>query len=126
MLGVQNVINVKAKSQIFINKETLFQINPDIVFIDESGMKFVKKDPVIRQLKAYKKGGIYGLLPYNNYMTNIGTAYADTYYIGKVLNPDNFKDINVIKKTDKIYTFLVGKPCYNSEAGFFGGFKKLY
>jgi iron complex transport system substrate-binding protein len=126
MLGIKNVINTQAKSQIFINKETLFKINPDVIFIDESGMRFVKKDNLIKKLKAYKERQIYGILPYNNYMTNIGTAFSDTYYIGKVLAPNKFNDIDIVKKTNEIYKFLVGKPCYNSEAKFFGGFKKLY
>ncbi|ACM92502.1 HemV-3 iron (III) ABC transporter, ATP-binding protein [Nautilia profundicola AmH] len=125
MLGIKNVINSDAKSQIFINKEALFKLNPDVIFIDESGMKFIK-DSFIKHLKAYKTHEIYGILPYNNYMTNIGTAYADTYYIGKVLAPGKFKDIDIKQKTDEIYKFLVGKPCYNSMAEFFGGFKKLF
>jgi len=126
MLGVSNAVNVNAKSQIFIDKEKLFIINPDVIFIDESGLKFVKKDGLIKKLKAFRQKQIYGILPYNNYMTNIGTAYADTYYIGKVLAPEKFRDINIVEKSNEIYKFLVGKPCYNSMAKFFGGFKKLY
>ena len=125
MLGVHNAVKSNAKSQIFINKEALFMLNPDVIFIDESGIKFIKKENFIKHLKAYKTHQIYGILPYNNYMTNIATAYADTYYIGKVLAPEKFKDIDIMKKTDEIYKFLVGKPCYNSMAEFFGGFKKL-
>jgi len=125
MLGVHNAVKSNAKSQIFINKEALFMLNPDVIFIDESGIKFIKKENFIKHLKAYKTHQIYGILPYNNYMTNITTAYADTYYIGKLLAPEKFKDIDIVKKTDEIYKFLVGKPCYNSMAEFFGGFKKL-
>jgi len=125
MLGVHNAVKSNAKSQIFINKEALFMLNPDVIFIDESGIKFIKKENFIKHLKAYKTHQIYGILPYNNYMTNIATAYADTYYIGKVLAPETFKDIDIMKKTDEIYKFLVGKPCYNSMAEFFGGFTKM-
>ena len=125
MLGVHNAVKSKAKSQIFINKETLFRLNPDVIFIDESGVKLIKKEEFIKYLKAYKTHQIYGILPYNTYMTNIGTAYADTYYIGKVLCPEKFRDIDIKKKTDEIYKFLLGKPCYNSMAKFFGGLKKL-
>ena len=100
-------------------------LNPDVIFIDESGIKFIKKENFIKHLKAYKTHQIYRILPYNNYMTNIGTAYADTYYIGKVLCPEKFRDIDIKKKTDEIYKFLLGKPCYNSMTEFFGGLKKL-
>jgi iron complex transport system substrate-binding protein len=126
LLGIKNAVVSNAKSQIFISKEALLRINPDVIFIDESGLKFVKKDNLIKYLKAYKNHQIYGILPYNNYMTNIGTAYADTYYIGKVLKPSKFKDINITKKSDEIYKFLVGKPCYKEMAEFFGGFKRLF
>jgi iron complex transport system substrate-binding protein len=125
LLGVKNVIKSNAKSQIFISEEALLRLNPDIIFIDESGLKFVKKSPILKALKAYKTGNVYGILPYNTYMTNIGTAYADTYYIGKVLDPDAFKDVNPAKKADEIYKFLVGKPCYKEMAKYFGGFKRL-
>jgi len=127
MLGIKNIINANTNTHIFINKETLLKIDPDIIFLDESGMKFVKKDfNLIKHLKAYKTKNIYGILPYNNYMTNIGTAYLDTYYIGKVLNKLKFNDIEIEKKANEIYTFLVGKNVYNEMKEFFGGFKKLF
>ena len=56
---------------------------------------------------------------------NIGTALADAYYIGKVLYPNKFADVNPEEKADKIYTFLVGKPVYKEMAKEFGGFKRL-
>ena len=126
LLGVKNGVNLDVSSQIFISKEELLRLNPDIIFIDESGLKFVKNFKLLKYLKAYKNHKIYGILPYNNYMTNIGSAYADTYYIGKILNPDKFKNIDIEKKADEIYKFLVGKACYKEIAKFFGGFKKLY
>ena len=58
-------------------------------------------------------------------MTNVGTALADAYYIGKVLYPERFNDINPEEKADEIYTFLVGKPVYEQMKKQFGGFKKL-
>jgi len=65
------------------------------------------------------------LLPYNFYATNIGTALADAYHIGKVLYPEQFKDIDLEKKADEIYTFLLGKPLYREMKDEFGGFKKF-
>ena len=69
--------------------------------------KFTKldEDNLIKKLKAYKQRRIYGILPYNNYMTNIGTAFSDTYYIGKVLAPNKFNDIDIVKKLMKFISF---------------------
>lgn len=126
LIGIQNVINANAKSQVFISKEALYKANPDIIFLDESGLKIVKKEMSnFKNLKAVKNNEVYGILPYNLYMTNIATAYADTYYVGKVVFPDKFKDVNPVKKADELYKFLLGKACYKQMAKFFGGFKKL-
>lgn len=68
---------------------------------------------------------MYGLLPFNFYNTNLGTAIADTYYIGKVLYPERFSDVDPVKKADEIYAFLVGKPVYETLKEQFGGFGKI-
>ena len=78
---------------VFIDKEKLLEWNPDIIFIDENGLALVKDDytknpDFYNSLKAFKDGQVYGILPFNYYTTNIGTALADAYYIGKILYPD--------------------------------------
>jgi len=129
-VSAKNVVDELGKEgmHFFIDKEQLVKWNPDYIFIDEGGYELCMKDlknPALQSLKAVKNGNLYGLLPYNFYTTNIGTALSDAYYIGKVLYPEQFKDINPEKKADEIYTFLVGKPVYKEMKDEFGGFKKL-
>ena len=130
-VNAKNVADELGKEgHAFVTKEQILKWNPDIIFIDEGGLSLVvedyKRNPEFyNSLKAFKTGNVYGLLPYNFYTTNIGTALADAYYIGKVLYPDRFKDINPEEKADEIYTFLVGKPVYKEMAKKFGGFKKI-
>ncbi|AEF97067.1 iron ABC transporter substrate-binding protein [Methanotorris igneus] len=130
-VNAKNVVDeLNQSSHVFINKEQLLKWDPDIIFIDEGGLKLViedyKKNPdYYNSLKAFKNGNVYGLLPYNFYTTNVGTALADAYFIGKVIYPDRFEDIDPEKKADEIYTFLVGKPVYSVMKEKLGGFKKL-
>jgi iron complex transport system substrate-binding protein len=85
-----------------------------------------KKNPQFYQsLRAVKKGQVYSLMPYNYYTTNIDTAIADAYFAGKVIFPEQFKDIDPAKKADEIYQFLLGKPLYEQMAKDYGGFRKL-
>jgi len=124
MLGIKNIIKTKAKSQIFVSKEFLYNSNPDFVFIDESGMKMLNKNlPLLFHMSAYKQNKAYGILPYNHYMTNIASAYADTYFIGSVVYPKKIKFST--KKIGDIYKFFVGKDCYLEMSKFFGGYKNL-
>jgi len=113
-----------------VDKEFLLKEDPDYIFIDEGGLKIILDDyrgnpDFYNSLKAVREGHIYGVLPYNFYNTNIGIAIADSYYIGKVIYPERFKNINPVKKADEIFTFLVGKPVYNELAKEFGGFGEV-
>ncbi|NJE84843.1 iron ABC transporter substrate-binding protein [Thermococcus sp. CX2] len=130
VLHAKNVADELGEGHKFIDKEKLLEWNPDYIFIDEGGLKLVlddySKDPdFYNSLKAVKEGNVYGILPYNFYTTNIGTALADAYFIGTVLYPDRFEDIDPAEKADEIYTFLVGKPVYKEMAEQFGGFGKI-
>ncbi|WP_084593880.1 iron ABC transporter substrate-binding protein [Palaeococcus ferrophilus] len=113
-----------------IDKEKLLEWQPDYIFLDEGGLKLVLDDysensDFYNSLEAVKNGNLYGLLPFNFYTTNIGTALADAYYIGKVLYPGRFEDVDPAKKADEIYSFLIGKPVYRDMANQFGGFGKI-
>lgn len=131
LVHAKNVADeLNKEGHVFVSKEQILKWNPDIIFIDEGGLKLViedyKKNPEFyNSLKAFKNGNVYGLLPYNFYTTNIGTALADAYYVGKVIYPEKFSDINPEEKADEIYAFLVGKPVYNIMKEKLGGFKKL-
>ena len=104
-----------------ISKEKLIQWNPEILFLDLStlqmgentgGLYELKTDPVFQAMSAVEKNNVFGLLPYNWYAQNFGSILADAWFIGKLIYPDRFKDIEPEQKADEIYTFLVGKPVY--------------
>jgi iron complex transport system substrate-binding protein len=131
VLNVNNVVDETGKNgSVMIDKEKLISWNPSLIFIDESGYDTVKQDyqknaSYYNSLTAFKKGDVYAQLPYNYYSTNIDTAIADAYYLGKVIYPDAFKDVDPEKKADEIYQKLLGKSLYSKMAKDFGGFKKL-
>lgn len=130
-VNARNVVDETGqKGSVMIEKEKLLAWDPDIIFIDEGGYQLVREHYQInpqfyQSLKAVKNGQVYGQLPYNYYTTNIDTAIADAYWAGKVIFPEQFKDIDPVGKADEIYQFLLGKPLYERMAGVYGGFKKL-
>ncbi|MEN6351186.1 MAG: iron ABC transporter substrate-binding protein [Syntrophomonas sp.] len=127
----KNVADETGKSgSLSIDPEKLIEWNPDKIFLDENGFVLVKQDyeknpAYYNSLAAVKNGELYAQMPFNYYTTNIDTALADAYYIGTVLYPEQFKDIDPAEKADEIYTFLVGKPVYSQMATDYGGFIKL-
>lgn len=90
------------------SKEKILQADPDILFLDLStlqmgeghgGLHELKNDPVYKGLTAVKTNKVYGVLPYNWYTQNFGSILADAWYIGKILYPGKFVDIDPGKKS---------------------------
>jgi iron complex transport system substrate-binding protein len=117
---------------ITVDFEYLVKEQPDIVFIDENNLNVVlddfQKDPSkYCVLKAFKDGKVYGVLPFNWYHTNIATALADAYFIGKTIYPDRFIDVDPIAKADEIFQMFVGKRLYSMFIdGGYQGFANLF
>jgi iron complex transport system substrate-binding protein len=103
-----------------VAKEAIIDWDPDDIFIDvgtvqmesEGAIGELKNDPSLKGLSAVKEGGVYGVLPYNFYNTNYESVLADAYFVGKILYPNRFTDINPQQKADEIYTFFVGRPVF--------------
>jgi hypothetical protein len=84
-------------------------LDPDIIFIDAAGLPLVADDVArnsgfYKGLKAFSRRRVYILHPFNWYTTNIDTALADAYAMGKILYGKQFEDIYPERKADEIYT----------------------
>ncbi len=119
----------KQLQQTTFSRESLVAIDPEYIFVDLSTLQGGSEVNALRQLQsqacyqilsAVKKGKIYGVLPYNWYSQNHGSILANAYFVGKVLYPDRFKDVDPAKKAEEIYTFLVGKPVFREMKEAFG------
>ena len=125
-ISANNLAKKIAKGQhLFIDKEKLLELDPAIIFIDGGGLQLVKQDyqkkPEFYQgLRAFRENKVYVLYPFNYYVTNVDTAIIDAFAVGKILYPDKFIDIDVPKRADEIYKFLVGKPVYKDMERDFG------
>ena len=128
--------STKITGQSNIAKEKIVQWDPEILFLDLStlqmgqkagGLFELKTDPAYQALTAVEKGEVYGVLPYNWYAQNFGSILADAYFVGKLLYPDRFRDIDSAAKADEIYSFLVGKPVFREMDRMFEelAFKKI-
>lgn len=130
-LHAKNVVDETGKTgSLMIDREKLIQWNPDKIFIDQGGLPIVQQDfekssDYYNTLAAFKNGEVYSTLPYNYYTTNIDTTMSNVYYMGKIIYPEKFEDIDPVKKADGIYKFLLGKELYSQMAKDYGGFMKV-
>ena len=131
-IGVRNAVDEAGISDyVMLDKEKLLEMDPDYIFLDGAGLSLVYEDyaenaEFYNGLQAFKNGNVYMHMPYNYYYTNIGVAIADSYYIGSILYPDEFSDIDPAAKFDEIVTKLLGEATYSKMAQTFnGGYQNL-
>jgi len=109
----------------FINREQLLAWNPDVLFLDAGGLTLIARDyrrkpDFYRHLAAVRQKRTHVLYPFNNYATNIETAIAAAWTVGKILYPNRFADVDLAEKSDAIYRFFLGKPLAGEMRKSFG------
>ncbi|MFP4108374.1 MAG: iron ABC transporter substrate-binding protein [Desulfonatronovibrio sp.] len=125
-LGAKNVAGIlstpeKRISHANISKEQILIWDPEIIFVDISTMRMdqkanaisqLKNDPAYQSLGAVRNGQIYGVFPYNSYTQNFESIFANAYFMGKILYPEQFADIDPMQKAEEIANFLNGGPAF--------------
>ena len=113
-----------------VAKEKIIAWNPDVIFLDLisvaaapgfSALKELKSEPAYQYLRAVKAGRVYGVIPYNWYAQNFGSTLANAFYVGKILYPERFSDIDPEKTADRIFRFLVDAPVFKQMDNGFDG-----
>ncbi|MFN3567755.1 MAG: iron ABC transporter substrate-binding protein [Caldimicrobium sp.] len=130
-LNVKNVADeVGKKGHLFIDREKLIQWNPDYLFIDTGGFFLVNEDYLknknfYKTLKAVKEGRVYTLFPHNFYRTNIEILFANAYFVGKVIYPEKFKDVDPQRKAREIFKKFLGVDVFDELRKDYKGFGKV-
>lgn len=128
--NVASSINNTSESSnhaIEIGKEQLVNWNPDVVFIESSSLFHPQNDTInnleYSNISAVKKGQVYTIFSYCWFYYNKEEMLSNSYYIGKVMYPDQFSDVDIENKTNEIFMKFLGKPIYkeltnNSKFGY--------
>jgi len=119
----------KPLSHATVAKEKIIFWDPEVIFLDVSTLRLgseanaldqLRTDPAYLGLSAVRKGRVFALFPYNSYNQNFEAVYANAYYVGKVLYPERFTDVDPMAKAEAISTFLNGGPAFESLNKQFG------
>lgn len=134
ILEVNNVAQESGKKGSFlIDKEKLLEWNPDVIFIDSINLDLIHQDcqkhpEFYRELKAVQEGRTYTLLPIRNYGINGEIALLDAYWVGKILFPDVFGDIDLDKKGRELFRLFFedkGEGAYEELIRTYGGLRSV-
>ena len=132
LVNITNISKIKGiHNQALIDKETLLQWNPDVIFVDANGYELLQEDMRLNQtyyqsLNAFSTNQVYLQMPYNFYSTNLEIALLNAYYCGSVLYPEQFNDIDFETLITDISNFFLSIDISSSIINdYYGGYQKL-
>lgn len=124
LLEAINAFNVAASSftgaaSAEVDREQILLWDPDYIFCDYSGVHLVQADAATdtafyEQLSAYRDDRMYQHPNNTSYYSNLELPLANAYFMGTVLYPEQFKDIDIIQKINKVIEFFIGVEDYYS------------
>lgn len=113
MLNLNNIADdIKVDSgmgtHIMMQIESILKSQPEYIFYDVTGFDALKKEygriyPLINLLSASKGNKIYSVMPYNWYNSNVENIFLTAYFMGKVIYPERFADVDIALKAGEIY-----------------------
>ncbi|MDG5778381.1 ABC transporter substrate-binding protein [Haloarculaceae archaeon H-GB2-1] len=136
LVGATNVVSgiaeddlkkKKGAARTTIDPEQLIEWDPEYLFVDLGTETYdALEDEEYQSITAIQNGDVYGVPPTRDYSINFGTVLANGYYVGSVLFPEAYDDVDPTAKADAIYEQFVGAPIYDAVAeAYGGGFGKL-
>jgi len=117
----------KGAARVTVDPEQIIAWDPSYIFVDIGTETYdALGESEYQSIDAIESGDVYAVFPTRDYSINFGTALADAYYVGTVLYPDRFSDIDSVAKADEIYETFCGAPVYESVADSYGrGFGRM-
>ena len=134
--NVKNVVSGLASNGIQPIEAEKFAVlgeETDIMIMDAAAVKNIKplyaEDPdLFTGNKAWENGDVYLEMAYNAYYTNAEIAMINTWYIAKIVYPEQFKDIDITAKTNEVTQEFLGKNLADAIFAMpssFGGYQKI-
>ncbi|MGM0666518.1 MAG: ABC transporter substrate-binding protein [Bacteroidota bacterium] len=126
-----NVVSSPVNNQenAFIDIEQLLIWDPEYVFLDAAGEIIwhaeIEKSLLGTTLQSFLSGRVYSVLPYNWYTTNYENILCNTWFIGSIVYPSSFSDVDIEEKCREIYHFFLGKDVYDEMNDMYRPFRQL-
>lgn len=119
-LSAKNVASdtpTQSTGAALVDKEQILKWNPDIIFFDAGSMELVNTDyqenpAYFESLKAVQDGNLYQWPNSTWHWSNVEIPLVTGYYVGSLLYPEEFKDVNFEEKASEIFDLFLDEPDY--------------
>jgi iron complex transport system substrate-binding protein len=121
--------NVLSHEVLFTDREQLIEWNPHVLFLDAAGRQIweeeIAEEVMATSLDALKENRVWTVLPYNWNTTNYENLLCNVWYIGYILMPSSFSDIDYIEKSREIFLFFHGTDIWDEVNNYYMPFRQI-
>ncbi|NMD43653.1 MAG: ABC transporter substrate-binding protein [Firmicutes bacterium] len=105
---------------VLVDKEKIIDWDPEFVFLDSSGVDIVRTDfrenpDFYAHLSAVRDRKVYQYPSSTSYYSNVEIPLVNCYYVGTIVFPEQFADIDFEEKANEIFEFFLGAKNYIKE-----------
>lgn len=111
-------VGISEKSAgLLVDKEQILAWNPEMIFFDANSMGLVNMDYVedsayFQQLQAVQDGELYQWPNSTWHWSNVEISLVSAYYVGNLLYPEAFADVDFEEKASEIFDIFLRAPDY--------------
>ena len=104
---------------VMVDREQILLWDPEIIFFDSGSMGLIRTDYAddpgyFEQLQAVQNGDLYQWPNSTWHWSNVEIPLVSAYYVGSILYPEAFADVDFEAKASEIFDMFLGQPDYLS------------
>lgn len=104
-------------SGVMVDREQILLWDPEIIFFDSGSMGLINSDYAenpgyFEQLQAVQNGNLYQWPNSTWHWSNVEIPLVSAYYVGTLLYPEAFADVDFDAKASEIFDMFLGEPDY--------------
>lgn len=113
----EEIAGQKGSSGVMVEKEQILAWDPEIIFFDSGSMGLVRADYAenpgyFEQLQSVRNGELYQWPNSTWHWSNVEIPLVSAYYVGCMLYPERFADVDFEAKASEIFDMFLGEPNY--------------
>ena len=115
----EEIAGQEGSSGVLVDREQILAWDPEIIFFDSGSMGLVNADYAenpgyFEQLQAVRSGNLYQWPNSTWHWTDVEIPLVSAYYVGALLYPEAFADVDFAAKASEIFEMFLGQPAYLS------------
>lgn len=113
----EEIAGESGSSGVMVDREQILAWDPEIIFFDSGSMGLINTDYAenpgyFEQLQAVQNGNLYQWPNSTWHWSNVEIPLVSAYYVGTLLYPEAFADIDFEAKASEIFDMFLGEPDY--------------